>query len=148
MVFRAKLAGLATAVLMAAGTASVPVNAAGDAAVERQALMKNVGAATRSASAMVKGEVEFNAVAAQMAMATLHNAALGFGYMFPEGSETGAETEASPAIWSDRDGFNKVVGKFVADTSAKVTDLESLKSAFGAATSNCGTCHKAYRVKK
>lgn len=122
--------------------------AAGDAAAERQALMKNVGAATKVVAGMVKGQAPFDAVAAQLALRTLNNAAFGIGYMFPEGSQTGSETEAAPAIWSDRDGFNKAVNKFAADTSAEVKDLDSLKAVFEAATSNCGACHKAYRIKK
>ena len=126
---------------------SVHASAAGDAAVERQALMSHVGAATGAAAKMVKGEIPFDLVAAQLAMRTLNSAALGFGYMFPEGSETGAKTEAAPAIWSDRAGFDAAVQKFVKDTSAPVTDLDSLKSAFGAAAANCGACHRAYRTK-
>jgi cytochrome c556 len=121
--------------------------ASGDVAKERQDLMKNVGAATGAGAAMVKGEVEFNAVAAQLVLRTMNNGGLAFGYMFPEGSEKGANTEAGPAIWSDRAGFDAAVNKFVADTSATVTDLDSFKAAFGAATANCGACHKAYRVK-
>ena len=137
--------------VLALGTAigtSASAFASGDAAVERQALMKNVGAATGAASKMAKGEIEFNAVAAQLALRTMNAAGLGFGYMFPEGSETGAETEAAPAIWSDRAGFDAAIAKFVKDTSGTVTDLESFKTAFGAAASNCGSCHKAYRIKK
>ncbi len=122
--------------------------ASGDVAKERQTLMKNVGAATGAGAAMVKGEVEFNAVAAQLVLRTMNNGGLGFGYMFPEGSETGSETEAAPAIWSDRAGFDAAVNKFVAETSATVTDLDGFKAAFGVATANCGACHKAYRVKK
>ncbi len=121
--------------------------ASGDVAQERQTLMGNVGAATGVGAKMVKGEVEFDAVAAQLVLRTMNTAGLAFGYMFPEGSETGAKTEAAPAIWSDRAGFDAAVNKFTADTSAKVTDLDSFKAAFGAATANCGACHKAYRVK-
>lgn len=135
--------------LVAVGFLASPgAQAAGDAAVDRQALMKNVGAATKVAAGMAKGQVPFDAVAAQLAMRTMNNAALGFGYMFPDGSQSGAETEAAPAIWSDRAGFDAAVAKFAADTSATITDLGSLKQAFGAAAANCGSCHKAYRVKK
>ena len=77
----------------------------------------------------------------------MNNAALGFGHMFPDGSQTGAETEAAPAIWSDRAGFDAAVAKFAADTSVTITDLGSLKQAFGAVAANCGSCHKAYRTK-
>ena len=119
-----------------------------DPAKERQTLMSNVGMATGTGAKMLKGEIEFDALAAQMVMKTLHSAALGFGYMFPEGSESGHETEAAPAIWSDRAGFDAQVAKFQADTDAKIADLDGFKAAFGAATANCGTCHKQYRIKK
>lgn len=122
-------------------------HAAGDAAAERQALMKNVGAATGAGAKMAKGEVPFDANAANLVLRTMNAGALGFGYMFPEGSESGSETEAAPAIWSDREGFNKAVAALIADTSGQVSDLESFRTAFGTATRNCGACHKAYRVK-
>lgn len=128
--------------------AMVTMASAGTVQEDRQAVMKNVGAATGAGAKMAKGEVEFNAVAAQLVLKTMNSAALGFGLMFPEGSETGADTEASPAIWSDRAGFDAAAAKFVADTAANPTDLDSFRAAFGAATSNCGACHKAYRVKK
>lgn len=145
----AKKLNTAIVASLAAGMAlmSATAIASGDVAQERQTLMGNVGAATGAGAKMVKGEVEFDAVAAQLVLRTMNTAGLAFGYMFPEGSETGAKTEAAPAIWSDRAGFDAAVNKFTADTSAKVTDLDSFKAAFGAATANCGACHKAYRVK-
>ena len=137
------LAGLSAALVLLS-----PAQAAGDAASDRQSLIKHVGGATKAGAAIAKGEVPFDAVAALLVLRTLNGAGLGFGYMFPDGSETGADTEASPKIWSDRAGFDAAVAKFVTDTSANVSDLDSFKAAFGAATSNCGACHKAYRVKK
>ncbi|MEP0940743.1 MAG: cytochrome c [Rhizobiaceae bacterium] len=125
----------------------VSAQAAGEAAVERQALMKLNGAATGVLARMVKGQSDFDAVQAQQALNVLNSAALGFGYMFPEGSETGANTEAAATIWSDRAGFDEAVAKYISDTTATITDMDSLKAAFGAAASNCGSCHKAYRVK-
>lgn len=126
--------------------------AAGNPAEERQSMMKNVGAATGAGAKMAKGEVEFNAVAAQLVLRTMNTAALGFGHMFPDGSQTGAETEASPKIWEDRAGFEAAINKFIAATSndvaTSVTDLDSFRAAFGPATENCGACHKAWRVKK
>lgn len=140
-----RLASLGVAALV---SLSATAFAAGDAAKERQDIMKNVGAATKVLAGMSKGQIPFDAVAAQMALKTMNSAAIGFGYMFPEGSETGSETEAAPAIWSDRAGFDKAVNKFVVDTSGTVTDANSLKEAFGGAAANCGACHKVYRVKK
>jgi len=145
----AKTKRVLVAGVIAASTITAAV-AGGDPATQRQAMMKNVGAATGAAAAMVKGQIEFNAVAAQLALRTMNNAGIGFGNLFPVGSETGAETEASPKIWSDRAGFDGAVAKFAADTSGaeKITSLDGLKVAFGRATANCSTCHKAYRIIK
>ncbi len=150
MTLLAKIKHVLVAGILATSTLSVAAVAAGDPAVERQLIMKNVGAATGAAAAMVKGQVEFNAVAAQLALRVMNNAAFGVGSLFPEGSETGAETEASPKIWSDRAGFDAALAKFAADTAGaeKITSLDGLKAAFGKATENCGACHKAYRIKK
>ena len=57
--------------------------------VDRQALMKNVGAAAGQGVKYLKGKAPFDLAAAQMIFRTWNNAALGFGYMFPPGSETG-----------------------------------------------------------
>lgn len=122
---------------------------AADPSADRQAMMKNVGAATGVGGKMMKGELDFDPVAAQLIFGTMNAAASGFGYLFPEGSETGNETEASPKIWDDKAGFEAAVAKFVADTSSlKITDMDSFKAAFGAVTKNCGSCHEAFRVKK
>jgi cytochrome c556 len=120
---------------------------AADAIADRQAVMKNNGAATRVLAGMVKGETPFDAVAAQLALRTMNSTAIGVGYMFPEGSQTGAKNRAAATIWTDRAGFDAEVNKFAKSTSAKVTDLEGLKTAFGVAASSCGSCHKAYRTK-
>ncbi|PCH47333.1 MAG: cytochrome C556 [Hyphomicrobiales bacterium] len=134
--------------ILLASTFTTSAIAAGNPAKNRQLIMKNVGAATGAAVKMLKGEVEFNLVAAQLALRTMNNAALAINHLFPLGTETGEETEASPKIWSDRTGFDAAVAKFVTDTSGKITDEASFKMAFSAATSNCGACHKAYRIKK
>lgn len=123
-----------------------------DPTIDRQAIMKNVGAATGAAAAMVKGEAEFNLAAAQFSLRTMNNAALAIGYLFPVGSETGNETRALPKIWEDKAGFQAVADKLATDTGAaaiaSVTDLDTFKVAFGAATANCNTCHNTYRAKK
>lgn len=136
-----------------AATAGAPMAvAADDPIATRKAMMKNVGAATGVGGAMMKGEMEFNAVAAELVLRTMNTAALGFGELFPAGSESGGDSTAAPSIWEDRAGFDAAVAKFAADTAsgiaAKPANLDAFKAAFGAAASNCGSCHKAYRVKK
>ncbi len=135
------------AALVATGVTATAF-ASDNPAKDRQLLMKSVGAATGVGGKMAKGEMEFNAAAAQLVLKTMNAGAHGFGYLFPEGSDKGEETEAAPAIWSDRAGFNAAVAKFAADTAGTVTDEASFKAEFGKATANCGSCHKAFRIKK
>ena len=142
---RAIIAG----VLLAAFSAG-PVFSADDPIAARKAIMQNNGAAAKAGGDMLKGEVEFNAVAAELILRTMNTAALGFGELFPEGSETGGKSVASPKIWEDRAGFASAVAKFQSDTAAgiaaKPADIDAFKMALGAATKNCGVCHKDYRI--
>ena len=140
--------GGAVMAMLSAGT----VFAADDPIAARKALMQNVGAAAKAGGAMMKGEAPFNAVTAELVLRTMNTAAIGFGELFPQGSESGGKTTSAPSIWEDRVGFDKAVAKFQADTAAgiasKPASLDAFKVAFGGAASNCGSCHKAYSVKK
>ena len=140
--------GLAMGVCGACATA----NADGHVIAARKAMMKNVGASMRVAGTMMKGAMEFDAVAAELAMRTMNSSALGFALAFPEGTESGGDTEAAPAIWSDSDGFQAAAKKFADDTMAAVEAAkqgeDAFKAAFGAVASNCKGCHEKFRVKK
>jgi len=116
---------------------------------ERQQAMKAVGAATREGAAIAKGEAAFDAAKAQAVFKTYADAAKKLPALFPDNSKTG-ETTAGPKIWEDQGGFKAALAKFEADATAGagVTDLAGFRTAFGAATKNCGACHEAYRIKK
>lgn len=141
---------IALAMIGAAGLA--PALAADEPQVVRQEMMKKVGGATGAMAKMVKGEADFDAAAALAALTTISEVAATYGDFFPEGSDTGFETEAAPAIWSDREGFNEKLAQFKADADAGVAaapaDLDGLKAVFGPLTENCGACHEDYRLKK
>lgn len=141
---------IALAMIGAAGLA--PALAADEPQVVRQEMMKKVGGATGAMAKMVKGEADFDAAAALAALTTISEVAATYGDFFPEGSDTGFETEAAPAIWSDREGFNEKLAQFKADADAGVAaapaDLDGLKAVFGPLTKNCGACHEDYRLKK
>lgn len=143
---------LALAAVIAAVTVAGTAKAADDPIAMRKAMMKNVGAATGAGAAMLKGQADFNAVTAELILRTMNTVALGFGELFPQGSETGGETTAAPSIWEDSAGFDAALTKFQNDTAsgiaAKPASLDAFKAAFGVAASNCGACHKAYRIKK
>ena len=78
--------------------------------------------------------------------------ALVFPTLFPPGSDTGGNTKAAPAIWTDMDGFKKdavalsTAGEKLA-TAAKAGDATAVAAAFKEIGEACGACHKAYRLK-
>lgn len=121
----------------------------------RQAIMSSVGAAAGLGGGMMKGELAYTPAAAKAAIATMRAASVAFGGYFPEGSGSG-NTEAAPAIWSDRAGFDAELGKFAAaaDKAAAASgksgpaDIDAFKAAFGPVLGTCKVCHEGYRVKK
>jgi cytochrome c556 len=131
---------------------SLPQARAGDTPQEmRHELMEGVGDAAKPVGMMLKGEQEFNAAVAMESFQTWSDAAGKFGDLFPEGSETGYETEAKETIWTDRDGFNEHLVTFAdavnASIEANPQDLEALKAATGPVFKACKACHEDYRVE-
>lgn len=139
---------LALAALFLSGQAAL----ATEPQVERQESMKSVGQAMGTLAKTAKGEIDYDAVAVEEAFAAMNTAAVNFIDQFPEGTETGHETEASPNIWSDRPGFEKAVKQFDTDTANAVAaapqDLAAFRAEFGKVAQNCKTCHETYRVSK
>jgi cytochrome c556 len=130
-----------------AGTLAI---AADDPIAVRQSLMKNNGAAAGALGKMAKGEVAFDAVAAQLALRTIHAVSFAYGHYFPEGSQTGMDTKALPAIWSDRAGFDAALAKLQDAAKAAVASppatREELGATMGSIGGACGGCHKAFRA--
>jgi cytochrome c556 len=71
-----------------------------------------------------------------------------FGAMFPPGSDKG-DTLASPAIWTDRAGFD-AVNKESVDAALKMAELAkagnraALADQYKVMGANCGACHQKY----
>lgn len=127
------------------------VLAQSDPIAERKMTMKGVGAATGLGAKIAKGEEAFDAGKVQGIFKTYSDAAKKMPTLFPDTSKTGGETTANPKIWEDQAGFKAAFAKFDADAmagAAAAKDLDGFKTAFGAATKNCGTCHETYRIKK
>ncbi|MER8462174.1 cytochrome c [Mesorhizobium sp. M1396] len=124
-----------------------------DPILDRQALMKERGKIVGGISKVVKGEEPFDAAAVLTQLQALQANAEKFDAdaLFPTGSDTG-DTTAAPKIWQDMAGFKTTEDKYLADIKAAAAagpaDVDTLKVQFGAITSNCGTCHQTYRVKK
>jgi cytochrome c556 len=131
---------------------SLPQAWASDAPQEaRHELMEGVGDAAKPVGKMLKGEQEFDAAVAMESFQTWSHAAGNFGDLFPEGSDTGYDTEAKETIWTDRDGFNAKLETFAdavdAVIEANPQDLEALKTATGPVFKACKGCHEDYRVE-
>lgn len=130
------------------GTAS----AAGEPQVVRQEMMKQVGGAMGAIGAMVKGEKPFDAAVVKASLTTMADVAKVFPDQFPDGSELGFDSEASPKIWDDKDGFKAKAKALETAALAQLDALPADQAALGATMkavgSTCGACHETFRLKK
>lgn len=141
--------------LSAAVITATTAYAADDPIAVRKALMQSMGASAGLAGGMMKGEIDYNPVAAKAALAAINATASSFGDFFPEGSDMGANTTASPKIWEDMAGFNEKLDGLKSAAAAGVAasgkdgpaDLDAFKAAMGPIFGTCKGCHEAYRVK-
>ena len=95
------------------------------------------------------GWAPFDMAKVQAALKTYIDAAKKTPDLFPDDSKTGGETTVLPAIWEKKAEFNAIFTKWAADSVAAQTaikDEASFKTEWPKVMSNCGTCHKAYRV--
>jgi len=123
-----------------------------DPIADRQAAMKNFSSISRQLNAYVRGQQPYDAAAVAAALEAFDNGAKAFDVetLFPTGTEIGGDTEASPGIWEDRDGFKAAVADFAADVAAAKAaapqDAAALAPQFNAITENCGGCHRKWRT--
>ncbi len=146
------LRNLSFCLALAVGGVSATAIAASDPILVRQKIMKSVGGAAGASAGMMKGEIAFDPKVANLALRTLNAAAYSYGNYFPEGSQSGMETRASPKIWQDMAGFEARLAKFQQDTDAAAAaepkELEAFKAVMGPVLQNCKACHEAYRVER
>jgi cytochrome c556 len=145
-----------TTALIAAATLAAGVTAAyaaGEADIKyRQTNYKAIGAHMGAMSAILKGEVDHKDQLSVHADAIAAIAA-NVETLFPAGSGPDAgETRALPEIWSDPEGFQKVVDGFKTAAAnaaevAKSGDMAAMGGAIKQLGGSCGACHKAYRGK-
>ena len=140
MRFKTLQTGLALT-LGAAGLA----HGADDVLAQRQALMKENAAATRTIFQMVQGKAPYDAAAAQAAFEKIAADMKIFPTLFPAGSDTG-KTTASPEIWKDEAGFDALAAKMQADAAAGAAaapnGLDAIKASAGAVGGSCQSCHE------
>ena len=128
------------------------VFAGSDPIKQRQALMEDTRDGAKVIGAMLKQEKPFDAAAAMGALMVWKKTAEEAGGLFPEGSETGYDTEAKETIWSDRAGFEKALAEFGEKVDAAIAanpdSLEALKANAGPVFQSCKNCHEGYRIDK
>ena len=137
--------------LAAIGVATIAV-AGDDPRVVRSETMKGVREAVKPLGGMMRGDVAFDADTVTKSLATFNEAASTFGSLFPEGSDTGMDTEAAPAIWTDREGFDAALARFASAVenaqAAAPTSLDEAKPVLGPVLQACKGCHDNYRIEK
>jgi cytochrome c556 len=123
-----------------------------DPILARQELMESTRDAAKVIGGMLKEEQPFDAEAAMAALKTWKKTATTAGDLFPEGSESGHDTEAKATIWTDRAGFEEKLTNFGTSVDAAIAanpgSLEALKAAAGPVFDACKNCHEGYRVEK
>lgn len=120
--------------------------------VERHEIMEDIGDAMGVLGKMVKGETPYDATAATSSLQVFITETPEFLDLFPEGSETGYDTRAKPAIWQDIADFNAKGEALVTAAEAAMAPaeqgLDAFRSAFGPIGQSCKGCHEAYRAPK
>lgn len=133
-------------------TFTSPLIAGDDPLHERHELMEGVGDAAKPIGQMLKGEQDFDAAVVMTSLKTFDEAAAQFGELFPPGSETGEGTEAAPAIWEDRAGFDKALATWSdavdAAIAANPQTVEETKTVAGPVFNACKGCHDDYRIEE
>ena len=128
-----------------------PLFAGDDPVHERHELMEGVGDAAKPVGQMLKGERDFDPDVVMSSLQTFDEAASKFGGLFPPGSESGEGTEAAPAIWEDRAGFEAALAAWGdavdAAIAANPQTLEETKPAAGEVFKACKDCHDNYRIE-
>jgi cytochrome c556 len=78
--------------------------------------------------------------------------ALDFPTLFPPGTDTGHNTRALPAIWSENAGFQKAAVNFSQAAGklaeiAKTGDADAVAAQVKEVGDACNACHRTYRAK-
>jgi len=145
-----KLAPLACAACIASAVGLAAAPAFSDEAIikYRQDVYQSIGGHMGALVAIVKGQVPFTEDAQAHANG-LNQLAQISGHVFPEGSDTGAKTEALPVIWEKPEEFQKRVDAFqiaaanLADVAG--SDPAQLAKAVQELGGTCKACHDDFR---
>lgn len=150
---KALFLGLTVAALAGTGAATAQDAPFSKEIKARQGIMEYRALQLGVLGGMAKGEIDYNAEAAQKAADNLvAGATIDESMLWPEGSDNSANpaSTALPAIWAEGsnvgDRHKALVDAAVVMQAAAGTGLDGLKAAMGPVGEACGGCHKAFRV--
>jgi cytochrome c556 len=130
---------------MLAATAVIAAEATEPSVKARQELMDAQAGAAKVLGGMAKGEVAFDAAAAEAAKAALIALSADIPAKF-ETEATDPKTKAKAEIWANWDDFVAKAGALnAAATALDASTLEGVQAGMDGVGGACGACHKAYQ---
>lgn len=134
------------AVGMFAATVAIAAEATDPAVKARQELMDGMAAAAKTLGGMAKGEVAFDAAAAEAAKAVIVANSAEIAAKF-EPQATDPKSGAKAEIWTSWDDFTAKAGALnAAATGMDASTVEGVQAGMGNVGGACGACHKAYKA--
>lgn len=109
--------------------------------------MGTVQSSMKVVGGMARGRIEFDADAAQAALADMAEAARQIPELFEE-QDLSAPSESLPAIWENWDDFIAKADALAVAADVTVADLDALRAAMGPIGNSCSACHQDYRQKE
>ena len=137
---------LVLGLIMMGGIAYAESKAADPDVKARQNLMQSNGGAMGVLSGMAKGEVAFDAAAAEAAKQALIANAAGIEAAFTNNASD-PENKSKPEVWTNWEGF-LADAKAMADAAAALdaTSLDGVKAGLGAIGGTCKDCHTEFKA--
>lgn len=139
---KALVAGL----VLAAGVAFAETEATNADVIARQDLMKSFGGAAKTLGGMAKGEVAYDAAAAEAAKKTLVDGAAMIEAKFTTNA-TDPGSEAKAEVWTSWEDFVAKAGALGTAAGALDTaSAESIGAGMAGVGGACKACHTSYRM--
>ena len=139
----------AIGVVLAAGAALAEGEATDPAAVARETVMKAIGGSMGALGGMAKGEVPYDAAAAEAAKLALVAAAKGVPQSFEAQGGADPASESKAEIWTSWEDFVKKADALTAAAeAADVSSAQAIGASLAALGGACKDCHSGYRVMK
>ena len=114
--------------------------------IARQQLMDANGAAMKVLGGMAKGDVAFDATAAEAAKQQLIKDAAGIAAAWAKNA-TDPESHSKAEIWTNMADFvTKGAALGTVATALDTSSLDGVRAGLDAVGGACGACHKAYKA--